>query len=300
MFRGTYTALVTPFDRSGAVDFGALRDLIDAQAAAGIAGVCPVGTTGESPTLDYDEHAEVIRKTVEYAAGRMQVVAGTGANSTREAVELTRHAKEDGADATLQIAPYYNKPSPEGVYRHFAEIADVGLPVLLYNAPGRTSRDIPVAVAKRLAQHPMIKGIKEAAGDANRVNLLRAAVGDALDILSGDDALTLPMMAAGAKGVVSVASNIVPAEVVRMVDLALANDFAGALAIHTRLLPLFFDLFIEVNPVPVKAAMAMLGTAQESYRLPLCELLPENRRKLESTLRALGLPLKDTNLNRAT
>ena len=289
MFQGTYTALITPFNRDGSVDYGCLRALVDQQAAAGIAGVCPVGTTGESPTLDYEEHAQVIRKTVEYAAGRMQVVAGTGANSTREAVELTRHAKEDGADATLQIAPYYNKPSPEGLYRHFAEVAEVGLPVLLYNAPGRTARDIPVPVLRRLAAHDAVKGIKEAAGDANRVNLIRAAIGDRLDILSGDDSLTLPMMAAGAKGVVSVASNVVPAEIVKMVNLALANDFAGALAVHTRLLNLFADLFIEVNPVPVKAAMAMLGTAQEVYRLPLCEMRPENREKLAATMKKLGL-----------
>ena len=289
MFQGTYTALITPFNRDGSVDYGCLRALVDQQAAAGIAGVCPVGTTGESPTLDYEEHEEVIRKTVEYAAGRMQVVAGTGANSTREAVELTRHAKEDGADATLQIAPYYNKPSPEGLYRHFAEVAEVGLPVLLYNAPGRTARDIPVPVLRRLAAHDAVKGIKEAAGDANRVNLIRAAIGDRLDILSGDDSLTLPMMAAGAKGVVSVASNVVPAEIVKMVNLALANDFAGALAVHTRLLNLFADLFIEVNPVPVKAAMAMAGTAEEVYRLPLCELLPEHRLQLERTLRELGI-----------
>ena len=289
MFQATYTALITPFNRDGSVDYGCLRALVDQQAAAGIAGVCPVGTTGESPTLDYEEHAQVIRKTVEYAAGRMQVVAGTGANSTREAVELTRHAKEDGADATLQIAPYYNKPSPEGLYRHFAEVAEVGLPVLLYNAPGRTARDIPVPVLRRLAAHDAVKGIKEAAGDANRVNLIRAAIGDRLDILSGDDSLTLPMMAAGAKGVVSVASNVVPAEIVKMVNLALANDFAGALAVHTRLLNLFADLFIEVNPVPVKAAMAMAGTAEEVYRLPLCELLPEHRLQLERTLRELGI-----------
>lgn len=289
MFKGTYTALVTPFNKNGSVDYGALKSLVERQAASGIAGVCPVGTTGESPTLDYEEHAQVIRKTVEYSAGRMQVVAGTGANSTREAIDLTRHAKEDGADATLQIAPYYNKPSPEGVYRHFAEVADVGLPVLLYNAPGRTSRDIPVPVVKRLAAHPMVRGIKEAAGDANRVNLIRAAVGDAIDILSGDDSLTLPMMAAGAKGVVSVATNIVPKEVADMVNFALANDFASALRIHTRLLPLFADLFIEVNPVPVKAAMAMLGTAEEVYRLPLCELQPVNREKLAGTLKSLGL-----------
>jgi 4-hydroxy-tetrahydrodipicolinate synthase len=288
MFKGTYTALVTPFNRDGSVDFGCLHAIIDQQAAAGISGVCPVGTTGESPTLTYEEHEEVIRKTVEYAAGRMQVVAGTGANSTREAVELTRHAIGDGADATLQIAPYYNKPTPEGLYRHFAEVADVGLPVLLYNAPGRTARDIPVSVVKRLCSHEMVKGIKEAAGDANRASLIRAACGDRIDILSGDDSLTLPMMAVGALGVVSVASNIVPAEVVKMVNLALAGDFGGARTVHEKLYPLFCDLFIEVNPVPVKAAMAMIGTAEEIYRLPLCELLPEYRVQLEKTMHSLG------------
>ena len=289
MFKGTYTALVTPFNRDGSVDYGCLHAIVDQQAAAGIAGVCPVGTTGESPTPDYEEHEEVIRKTVEYAAGRMQVVAGTGANSTCEAVELTRHAISDGADATLQIAPYYNKPTPEGLYRHFAEVADVGLPVLLYNAPGRTCRDIPVSVVKRLCVHEMVKGIKEAAGDANRVSLVRAACGDRIDVLSGDDALTLPMMAVGALGVVSVASNVIPAEVVKMVNLALAGDFAGARAVHERLYPLFCDLFVEVNPVPVKAAMAMMGTAEEVYRLPLCELQPEHRVQLENTMRSLGL-----------
>jgi 4-hydroxy-tetrahydrodipicolinate synthase len=289
-FRGTYTALVTPFNASdGHVDYGKLRALLEEQIAGGVEGVVPVGTSGESPTLSYEEHDKVISTVCDCCRGRVQVVAGTGANSTREAVELTRHAISDGADATLQIAPYYNKPTPEGLYRHFAEVADVGLPVLLYNAPGRTSRDIPVAVVKRLADHPKIAGIKEAAGDANRVNLIRAAVGDQIDILSGDDSLTLPMMAAGAKGVVSVASNVVPAEVVEMVRLALANDFAGALRIHTRLLDLFADLFIEVNPVPVKAAMAMLGTAQEVYRLPLCEMRPENREKLKNTIEKLGL-----------
>ena len=289
MFRGTYTALVTPFNRDGSVDFGCLRAIVDQQAAAGIAGVCPVGTTGESPTLTYEEHEEVIRKTVEYSAGRMQVVAGTGANSTREAVELTRHAMADGADATLQIAPYYNKPTPEGLYRHFSEVANVGLPVLLYNAPGRTARDIPVAVVKRLSAHEMVKGIKEAAGDANRASQIRAACGDRIDILSGDDSLTLPMMAVGALGVVSVASNVVPSEVVKMVNLALAGDFAGARKVHERLYGLFCDLFVEVNPVPVKAAMAMVGTAEESYRLPLCEMLPEHRLQLENTMRRLGL-----------
>lgn len=289
MFKGTYTALVTPFNRDGSVDYGCLRALIDRQAAAGITGVCPVGTTGESPTLTYEEHGEVIRKSVEFSAGRMQIVAGSGANCTREAVDLTRRAIDAGADATLQIAPYYNKPSPEGLYRHFSEVAELGLSVLLYNAPGRTSRDIPVAVVQRLAEHPMIQGIKEAAGDVARVNQIRAALGDRIDILSGDDPLTLPMMAAGALGVVSVASNVVPADLVQMVNLALTNDYEAARKIHERLMPLFVDLFIEVNPVPVKAAMAMMGTLTEVYRLPLCEMTAEHRDKLRATLAALNL-----------
>ena len=237
MFKGTYTALITPFNKNGAVDYGRLRDLIEEQVAAGVNGVSPVGTTGESPTLSYEEHSEVIRKTVEFTNRRMQVVAGSGANSTKEALELTRHALDNGADATLQIAPYYNKPSPEGLYRHFSEIADLGLPVLLYNAPGRTSRDIPVGIVKRLATHPMIRGIKEAAGDVSRVNAIRAAVGDRIDILSGDDPLTLPMIACGALGVVSVASNVVPREMVELVNLALQDRFTEARKIHERLMP---------------------------------------------------------------
>lgn len=292
MFKGTYTALITPFNKNGSVDYGRLRDLIEEQVEAGVNGVSPVGTTGESPTLSYEEHSEVIRKTVEFTNRRMQVVAGSGANSTKEALELTRHALDNGADATLQIAPYYNKPSPEGLYRHFSEIADLGLPVLLYNAPGRTSRDIPVGIVKRLAAHPMIRGIKEAAGDVSRVNAIRAAVGDRIDILSGDDPLTLPMIACGALGVVSVASNVVPREMVELVNLALQDRFTEARKIHERLMPLFNDLFIEVNPAPVKAALAMLGKIEEEYRLPICELLPENREKLRKTLLALEI-LKD-------
>ena len=296
MFTGTYTAIVTPFNTDGSVDYGCLRELMRQQAEAGIAGVVPVGTTGESPTLTTEEHIEVVAKTVgyavefasEYSAKRMTVIAGTGANSTQEAVELTSAAREVGADATLQICPYYNKPTAEGLYRHFAAIADLGLPVMLYNAPGRTSREIPIPVVARLAAHPKIVAIKEAAGDANRVNQILAAA-PSVAVISGDDSLALPMMSIGATGLVSVASNIVPREMTEMINFALAGDFKAAFAIHERYRGLFADLFIETNPVPVKAALAMMGAMPETYRLPLCEMDPANREKLRATLRKLGL-----------
>ena len=288
MFQGTYTAIVTPFNKDGSVDYGRLRELVDRQIAAGIAGIVPVGTTGESPTLTTEEHNEVIAKTVEFSAGRTAIIAGTGANSTQEAVELTREAIASGADATLQVCPYYNKPSPEGLYRHFHTIAELGLPVMLYNVPGRSSRDIPIPVVARLAAHPKIVAMKEAGGDVNRVGRLFEAAPN-MTVLSGDDALTLPMMAVGAKGVVSVASNVVPAEMVAMVNHALANDFTAAFAIHTCLRRLFSDLFIETNPVPVKSALALMGLVNETYRLPLCEPDPTNREKLRATLNKLGI-----------
>ena len=287
MFSGTYTAIVTPFNQDGSVDYSRLRALIDLQIAGGVAGIVPVGTTGESPTLTMEEHVEVIRVAVEHVDHRIQVVAGTGANATQEAIELTQAALSCGADATLQVTPYYNKPSPEGLYRHFSAIADLGLPVVLYNVPGRTARDIPVAVVKRLAAHPKIVAIKEAAGDVGRVSQVRAVC--ELEVLSGDDALTLPMISVGACGVVSVASNVMPREMSELVRLALAGRMEEALRMHQRLLGLFSDLFIEVNPVPVKAALAMMGQIEEVYRLPLCELAPENRERLQATMRRLAL-----------
>ena len=287
MFSGTYTAIVTPFNQDGSVDYSRLRALIDLQIAGGVAGIVPVGTTGESPTLTMEEHVEVIRVAVEHVDHRIQVVAGTGANATQEAIELTQAALSCGADATLQVTPYYNKPSPEGLYRHFSAIADLGLPVVLYNVPGRTARDIPVAVVKRLAAHPKIVAIKEAAGDVGRVSQVRAVC--ELEVLSGDEALTLPMISVGACGVVSVASNVMPREMSELVRLALAGRMEEALRMHQRLLGLFSDLFIEVNPVPVKAALAMMGQIEEVYRLPLCELAPENRERLQATMRRLAL-----------
>ena len=285
---GTYTAIVTPFDRGGGVDFGVLKDLVEWQIAEGVEGLVPVGTTGESPTLDYDEHEKVIETVIATAAGRVQIIAGTGANSTKEALELTRHAKDAGADATLQVTPYYNKPTPTGLVRHFSAVADVGLPVVLYNVPGRCGRDIPLDVAAQLAAHPNVVAIKEAAGSVERVSQLSARCPE-LTVLSGDDSLTLPMMAVGAQGVISVASNVAPRAVGDMVRLARAGRFAEALSLHRKYYSLFTDLFLETNPVPVKAALAMAGRIEEVYRLPLCEMEPTTRRRLEATLNGCGL-----------
>ena len=287
MFEGTYTALVTPFTAAGAVDYGKLRQLVELQAAAGVDGLVPVGTTGESPTLDYDEHKKVIEVVVKAAKGRMKVIAGTGANATAEAIELTKFAIDVGADGTLQVTPYYNKPSQTGLIRHFSAVADLGLPVVLYNVPGRSAREIDVATIAELSKHPKIVCVKEAGGSVERVSRIRAACG--IGILSGDDLLTLPMMVCGAAGVISVATNIAPGPVAEMVRAARQNDWLKARALHDRLFSLFTDLFLDTNPVPVKAAMAMAGLIEETYRLPLCEMAPGPRAKLRNTLVALGL-----------
>ncbi len=286
-FRGIYTAMVTPF-RGGQVDWETLHRLVEMQVAAGVAGVVPMGTTGESPTLDYDEHERVIGEVTARVAKRCLVIAGTGGNSTREAIELTRHAKAAGADATLQVTPYYNKPSQEGLYRHFTAVADQGgLPVVLYNVPGRTGVPIAPETVARLAAHPMIKALKEAGGSAERVS----QVLDLCDItvLSGDDSLMLPMMAVGATGVISVASNLIPAEMVALAAAFFAGDMAGATALHRKYYALFRDQFIETNPVPIKAAMAMKGLLAEEYRLPLCEMTSKNREVLANTLKRCGI-----------
>jgi len=287
MFTGTYTAIVTPFNRDGSVDFGAFRALIDRQARAGIDGIAPVGTTGESPTLDFEEHSKVIDVAIEACRGRMTVIAGTGANSTAEALQLTRHAMESGADATLQVTPYYNKPNQEGLYRHFSTIADLGLPVVLYNVPGRTSREIAVDTVVRLSRHPKIVAVKEAGGSVERVSAILSRC--RTTVLSGDDSLTLPMMAVGAKGVISVASNVAPKAVVRLVRAALDGNYAQARKLHLKHYRLFVDLFIDTNPIPVKAALAMMGQIEEVYRLPLCPMAGPLRQQLRKTLKDLNL-----------
>jgi 4-hydroxy-tetrahydrodipicolinate synthase len=287
MFSGTYTAIVTPFNRAGGVDYGRLRALIDWQLANGIDGIIPVGTTGESPTLDNTEHIEVIRVTAEACRGRAKVIAGTGANSTAEAVELTRHVLDLGCDATLQVTPYYNKPNQEGLFRHFSAVADLGLPVVLYNVPGRSAREIAVETVARLSKHPKIVAVKEAGGSVERVTAILALCN--ITVLSGDDSLTVPMISIGAKGLISVASNVAPRAVSDMVRAALAGDFATARAAHQRLHPLFRDMFIDTNPIPVKAALAMMGRIEPLYRLPLCEPSDKACEQIRATITALGL-----------
>ncbi len=285
--QGCYTALVTPF-RNGVVDYPAMEALLERQIAGGVAGVLPVGTTGESPTLTVEEHIEVIRFVAEKVAGRCQVIAGTGGNSTDEAIRLTKAVADMQVDATLQVTPYYNKPSSEGLYRHFTTVAEcTRLPVILYNVPGRTGKEIPLDVVARLAKHPKVAAIKEAAGSVERVNAIRRICD--LTILSGDDSLALPMMCVGASGVISVLSNVAPDAYSEMCRLALAGDYVKAQAIHRRFYPLAHDLFLEANPIPVKAAMAAMGLMAEEYRLPLCEMGAANRETLMATMRSLGL-----------
>jgi 4-hydroxy-tetrahydrodipicolinate synthase len=292
MFTGAYTAIVTPFTKAGQVDEPRLRDLVEFQIAGGIDGLVPCGTTGESPTLSHEEHNHVIELTVKFAAKRCNVIAGTGSNCTDEAITLTQHAKQAGADASLQVAPYYNKPTQAGLYAHFRAIAEAAeLPLIIYNIPGRCGVDVANETTARLRRDlpELIVGLKEATGNVDRVSQTRSLVDKDFAILSGDDSLTLPMMSVGAVGVISVASNIVPREVSDMVRAAQRGDFAKAAQLHSRLLALFKDLFIETNPIPIKAALAMAGRIEETYRLPLVPMTENNRNQLKKTLIALGL-----------
>ena len=290
MFTGTYTAIVTPF-KNGKIDETALKRLIGIQVRGGVDGIVPVGTTGESPTVDYDEHIHIIALSVKFAAGKIKVLAGTGGNSTSEAILLTQRAEKAGADGSLQVAPYYNKPSQEGLFQHFCEVARcTRLPIVLYSIPGRCGIEIGVDTVKRLAkQCRNIICIKEAGGNADRVSQLRAALGPRFEIMCVDDSLTLPFMAVGAQGVISVASNVIPRQVAQMVKAYAACSLGAALKIHQKYYPLFKDLFIETNPVPVKAVLAMLGQVEEEYRLPLVPMSAKNREVLRATMKAVGL-----------
>jgi 4-hydroxy-tetrahydrodipicolinate synthase len=287
---GTFTAIVTPF-QNGRLDVPALEKLIQSQIKGGVDGIVPVGTTGESATVSYEEHIEIIRLAVKFVAGRALVVAGTGGNSTSEAVYLTQEAEKAGADASLQVAPYYNKPSQEGLFQHFQAVARATkLPLMLYSIPGRCGIEIAVDTTQRLAAAcPNIVAIKEAGGNSDRVSQLRAALGAKFVILCGDDSLTLPFMSLGAQGVVSVASNVIPKAVATMVRAFAAGDLKAALKLHTKYYPVFKDLFLETNPVPVKAALAMMGMLTEEYRLPLVPMAAANRERLAQTLRACGI-----------
>lgn len=290
-FAGAHTALITPFREDASVDFEALTRLVKTQVEGGIAGVVPVGTTGESPTLSHEEHAKVIEITVRAAEKRILVIAGTGSNATTEAIELTREAEKLGADASLQVAPYYNKPSPEGLYRHFRKVAEaVSIPIVLYSIPGRCGIEIPVSTVQRLADDcPNVVAIKEAGGSVERVNQLRAGLPESFQILSGDDSLTLPFMASGAVGVISVASNLIPSQVQELVSSFLTGNYPRAKDLHTRYYPLFRDLFLEPNPVPVKAALETMGICRGDVRLPLCEMRDSQREILMNSLRLAGI-----------
>ncbi len=291
MFKGTFTALITPF-RNGSLDHEAFKKLIDQQVAAGITGIVPVGTTGESPTLDSEEHLEVVKAAVEYAAKRTLVVAGTGANSTTEAIHLTQAAEKAGADASLQVCPYYNKPSQEGIYQHYKTIAaNTSLPVMLYSVPSRSVVEIGVETVARLANDcPNIVANKEAGGSVDRINQLIQAVPDDFQLLSGDDPLTLPFISCGAVGLVSVAANLIPEVMVNLVNRCLEGQFDEALELQKRYYPLLTGLMsLDSNPVPIKTAVSLLGHCTDELRLPLTNLPEEKLQKLKTILKTYSL-----------
>ncbi len=288
--QGALTAMITPFTADGQVDQKQLKANTAYQIEQGIDGLVPCGTTGESPTLSHDEHRQVIETVTEAAAGQVTIVAGAGSNSTTEAVALTRHAKGVGVDAVLSVNPYYNKPTQEGLYRHFMQIADVGVPVVLYNIPGRTGVTLTPQTIARLAQHSQIVAVKEATGQLDMASEIAQLCGlDDFTILSGDDSLTLPLMSVGAKGVVSVLSNLVPSRVKALTDAGLAGDYPAARALHLALFSLFKGMFIETNPIPIKTAMAIMGMDRGVVRLPMCEMDADNHKVLEALLGEHGL-----------
>jgi 4-hydroxy-tetrahydrodipicolinate synthase len=289
MFKGVITALVTPL-RNDHLDEEALRRLVDEQISAGIDGLVPVGTTGESPTLSNEEHIRVVEIVVQEARKRVPVIAGTGSNSTREAIELTAAAKAVGADGTLQVTPYYNKPTQDGLYRHFKAVVDaVALPMIAYNVPGRTGCDLLPETIARLCELPLMVGVKEATGNLQRAAQIIARVGDRLTLLSGDDATAMPFYAVGGNGCISVVSNVAPADMAAMWDAAAAGNWSRARELHYKVFPLSEGLFIEANPIPVKAAMAMMGKITDEIRPPLYAMAGANREKVRKILADLKL-----------
>ena len=289
MFRGAITALVTPF-KNGQVDEEALRNLIEFQIANGVDGLVPCGTTGESPTLSHDEHDRVIERTIDAAKKRVPVIAGTGSNSTAEALRLTRHAYEAGADGALIACPYYNKPTQEGLYQHFELIAkNVPIPIIPYNIPGRTGINMSPELIAKLAKIRNIVGIKEASGSIKQMSDVIALCRKDFAVLSGDDIFTLPLMAIGGAGVISVISNVAPADMAGLIDAFEAGDMDKAKALHYKMSGLIDMLFVEVNPIPVKAALALMGKIEYEYRLPLCKMAEANFEKLKKTMVDYGL-----------
>jgi 4-hydroxy-tetrahydrodipicolinate synthase len=289
VYQGSIVALVTPF-RDGKVDEAALRSLVEFQIAGGTDGIVPCGTTGESPTLDHEEHRRVIDIVIQATKKRVPVIAGTGSNSTAEAISLTKHAKEAGADAALIVLPYYNKPTQRGMIEHCRAIADQAqLPLILYNIPGRTGVNMLPETVAQLADHPMIVGMKEATGNLEQMTQDIVLCGDKLSFLSGDDTLTLPLMSVGGRGIISVVANIVPKDVSDMTRAFLSGDWKKARELHLRLFPLCQAMFVETNPIPVKTALAMMGKIREEFRAPLCSLADASRKKLEAAMKSYGL-----------
>jgi len=294
LLKGCFVAIVTPFDARGLLDEVALRNNIDFLIAEGVAGIVPCGTTGESPTLSWEEHNRVVDITVEQTAKRVVVIAGAGSNNTAEAINAADHAKKIGADAILSITPYYNKPTQEGLFRHFKAIAEkVDIPIVVYNVPGRTGVNLKPETLERLCAFDNITTIKEASGDIHQVSEIHRRLGDRITILSGDDSLTLPMLTLGAKGVISVVGNIVPNKMATMISLFEKGDLAGALSIHEELLPLCDAMFIETNPIPVKTAMNLIGMRAGTLRLPLVEMEKHNKEKLLAVLRTYNFSLRE-------
>ncbi len=295
MFHGSIVALVTPF-KNGRIDEKAFGELIDFHIRSGTHGIAPCGTTGESATLTHEEHLRVVALTVRKVKGRIPVIAGTGSNSTEEAIFFTRHAKKAGADGALIITPYYNKPTQEGLFQHYKAIAtSVDLPMILYNIPGRTAVNLLPPTVARLMAFENIVGIKEGTGSLQQISDLIQRCGDRLTILSGDDFTVLPTMAVGGRGVISVTANIVPSDMAEMVNAAQRGDFHGARKWHEKLYPLHDLMFMETNPAPVKAALAMMGQCSDEVRLPLCRISSDNAEKLKKALKGYGL-LKKVNL----
>ena len=289
-FHGSITALVTPF-KNNKIDEAALVKIVKHQIASGTDGLVPVGTTGESPTLSHEEHHRVIQIVVQAAAGKVPVIAGTGSNSTEEAVSLTKYAKKIGADGALLAAPYYNKPTQEGLYRHYEAVAKASdLPIVLYNIPGRSVVNIAPETIARLAKIPNIVAVKEASGSMDQASHIRSLCD--IDILSGDDSLTLPLLALGAKGVISVLSNVLPKDVSGLVDAFFAGDHDKAQKMHYRLFKLCRAMFVETNPIPIKRAMKLLGFCSDELRLPLCPMSDPNEKLLVKALKNYGLKVK--------
>ncbi len=290
MFKGSIVAIVTPFEK-GKVDEGKLRELVEFQIKNGTSGIVPCGTTGESPTLSIEEHERVVEIVIDAAKKRVPVIAGTGSNNTQEAIELSVHAQKAGADGLLLVSPYYNKPTQQGLYLHFKVIAEsVKIPIILYNIASRTGINIEPQTVSRLAKDcKNIVGIKEASGSLDQMSRIKALCGENFDLISGDDSLTLPLLAIGGVGVISVVANIAPFDVAKMIEAFQKGDIKKAQALHYKLLPLIKAMFIETNPIPVKTAMGLLGLCQPDLRLPLCTMSPQNLEKLRGALKDYGL-----------